>query len=241
MLPHLAPIEISQFLKPGDLLPKQPDGEASTILAADSDKCVVVISGPPAVGKTTVLAALESSTKYPTTYARRFTTRTRRIGESDSEYDFVPDFGLDRLRSDEIFYAERYPLNGEIYGLRRSEVRVALSGTRRFVGAVGTPYLAALLPRATFIYLIPPSIRELERRARTSHRSDISDLTAFAINEMKAVREFFAWARVSNFRAELVVNEANEIEGTCDAVCAACGSVKGTRHSRISLLDDLIL
>lgn len=128
---------------------------------------MVVVSGPTAVGKGTVVAALQRA--HPEiVVSRSATTRPPRPGERDGvEYDFVDDDEFDRLVASGGLLEWAVVHNSHRYGTPRRMVEEAVAEGRTVVLEIdmqGARQVRESYPRAEHIFLAPPSWAELVRR-----------------------------------------------------------------------------
>jgi guanylate kinase len=156
---------------------------------------VFVITGPSGVGKGTLIAELRRSIPE-LALAVSATTRPPRAGERDGvDYYFLsaPEFQA-RVQAGE--FAEHVDYAGCSYGTLRSE----LDGKAAAGGAVvleievqGARVLRGALPRATQIFIAPPSFAELRARLDgrgTDDPEKIERRLEVAQEEMAARSEF---------------------------------------------------
>jgi len=137
-----------------------------------------VFSGPSGVGKDAVLAQLKSIGK-----SMRFvvttTTRTRREVESNGvHYDFVSRDKFEGMIKKQALleWAEVY---GNYYGVPRDQVERALKqgdDVMVKVDVQGAMTIKKVMPQAVLIFLVPPSIEELENRLRKRNTESSADL-----------------------------------------------------------------
>ena len=136
--------------------------------ASPSPPLLVVLSGPSGVGKDAVLSELRKLDR-PWHFAVTATTRPMRPGERDGvDYIFLDMETFDRMRERDEFLecAEVY---GRWYGVPRSQARDALrSGKDVFlkIDVQGAATIRGMAPEALLIFLIPPSLGELQQRLR---------------------------------------------------------------------------
>ncbi|WP_130865468.1 guanylate kinase [Acidipropionibacterium timonense] len=128
---------------------------------------VAVISGPTAVGKGTVVAAL--SRLHPElVVSRSVTTRPPRPGERDGvEYDFVDDPTFDELVAADGLLEWATVHNTHRYGTPRRPVEEAVAAGRTVVLEIdlqGARQVRTSYPQARQVFLAPPSWQELVRR-----------------------------------------------------------------------------
>ena len=146
--------------------------------ASPSPPLLVVVSGPSGVGKDAVLSELRKLDR-PWHFAVTATTRPMRHGESDGvDYIFLePDtFAKMRERDEFLECAEVY---GRWYGVPRSQARDALrAGQDVFlkIDVQGAAAIREMAPEALLIFLIPPSLEELQQRLRGRMTESASEL-----------------------------------------------------------------
>ena len=127
---------------------------------------LIVISGPSGAGKGTIVKALLD--KYPSIhYSVSATTRSPREGEVNGvNYWFIERDEFLRMREqDELLeWAEVY---GNFYGTPRRRVMEALNRGHDIILEIdpqGAMKIKQNFPSAIFVYIVPPSPRELSRR-----------------------------------------------------------------------------
>lgn len=128
---------------------------------------VVVLSGPTAVGKTTVMRRLRA--EHPQLcIAPTVTTRPMRPGEVDgSPYFFVDDATFDRKIDQGEFLEWAVVHQKAKYGTPRAAVDEAVAAGRSVLIEVdlqGARQVRVSMPEALFVFLAPPSWDELVRR-----------------------------------------------------------------------------
>lgn len=139
---------------------------------------LVVLSGPSGVGKDSVLRHLkELGRNWHFTVTA--TTRSQRVFETDGlDYLFLDrdTFHQQVLNGDFLEFAEVY---GNWYGVPRTQVTTALEqGMDVIIKAdvQGAATIKEIAPEAIFIFLVPPSPEELERRLRDRKTETTPDL-----------------------------------------------------------------
>lgn len=127
---------------------------------------IYVVSGPSGCGKSTlihrVLADLED-----VFFAVSHTTRPKRESEVEGrDYYFVSPEAFRRLAAQGRF-VEWAVVHGACYGTSRRELQKARSGDLILdIDVQGAAQVRAKAKKAVFIFVLPPSRRELERRIR---------------------------------------------------------------------------
>ena len=154
-----------------------------------------VIVAPSGAGKTSLVAALlerETNIRLSVSY----TTRAPRAGERHGQdYHFVDRATFERMiaSGDFLEHAEVY---GNYYGTSRRWIEWQLSGDHDVLLEIdwqGAQQVRKLFPHMAGIFILPPSIDELERRltARGKDAPDaIAKRMASARDEISHVLEF---------------------------------------------------
>lgn len=144
-----------------------------------SDGLLLVLSGPSGVGKDAVLTELESV--YPRAVrCVTTTTRGRRDYERDGvDYNFIT-IGEFRERAERGEFLEYAEVHGNLYGTPRKWVDEKLTQGADIVLKIdvqGGLSVKRAMPEAVTVFLVPPSLDELERRLR-SRNSESEDAIA---------------------------------------------------------------
>jgi len=156
---------------------------------------LVVVFGPSGAGKSTLVGLLlerDGMVRQSVSY----TTRDPRPGEENGrEYHFIDiaTFSAMRDRGEFIEWAE---VHGNFYGTSRvwleDQVRAG-SDMLLEIDWQGAQQVRRLFPSAVTIFILPPSIAELERRLRNRGKDSeevIQRRVAAALGEMRHVGEF---------------------------------------------------
>jgi guanylate kinase len=127
-----------------------------------------VVSAPSGTGKTTVCRGLVQRDPG-IEFSISHTTRARRAGEQDGlHYHFVSRPEFERLAGAGAF-VEHAEYAGNLYGTSFASLDAPLERGRDLlleVDVQGALQLRQRRPDARFIFLLPPSLEELERRLR---------------------------------------------------------------------------
>ena len=157
---------------------------------------LIVLSSPSGAGKTTISRmVMESDPEV--TMSVSATTRPIRPGETDDvDYHFVDDAEFERMIAAGDF-VEWAPVFGHRYGTPKNPVKAALRGGRDILFDIdwqGTQQLqAAMGEDLVTIFILPPSMAELERRLRargTDAEDVIQDRMARAASEISHWPEY---------------------------------------------------
>ena len=127
---------------------------------------LVVVSGPSGVGKSTIVAEL--SRRHPQVVPIvTATTRERREGELDKvHYHFLSPEEFQQLR-DRKGLLEQAVVHDHWYGTPVDQVRGILAAGRDAILTIdpqGARSVRALVPDALLIFIMPPSIEDLDQR-----------------------------------------------------------------------------
>jgi guanylate kinase len=128
-----------------------------------------VLSSPSGAGKSTIARMLLKSDDG-VAMSVSATTRPIRAGEVDGrDYHFVDDAGFDSMVAAGEFL-EWAHVFGHRYGTLKSEVLKTIEGGRDVLLDIdwqGTQQLKQVDPDIVRVFILPPSMKELERRLRT--------------------------------------------------------------------------
>jgi guanylate kinase len=132
-----------------------------------------VVSAPSGAGKTTLCR--EARVRVPDlTYSVSYTTRAPRPGEVDGvDFHFVGEDEFRRGRAAGEF-AEWAAVHGNLYGTHARRLEDALATGRDAlldIDTQGAAQLRARYPAAVLVFIVAPSLAELEQRLR-ERRSD---------------------------------------------------------------------
>ncbi len=139
---------------------------------------IFVLSGPPGAGKSSIAARVRADMP-DLAYSVSLTTRQARPGERDGvDYFFVSRQEFERcIAAGEM--AEYEEIFGNLYGTSEKIVRQELEQGRDLfldTDVNGAESLRKRFPTGVFIFLVPPSRAELERRLRGRSTEDEAQL-----------------------------------------------------------------
>jgi guanylate kinase len=136
--------------------------------STDSDFLLLIISSPSGAGKTTLCNRLRG--EFPDLrFSVSHTTRPPRPTEVDGrEYHFIDVETFEQMARGGLF-AEWAQVHGHLYGTSIKEIDVGRAKARGVLFDIdyqGARQIKANLPEAVAVFILPPSLVELERRLR---------------------------------------------------------------------------
>ena len=157
---------------------------------------LIVISGPSGVGKGTVLKEFIEDPALKLSYSISMTTREKRPGEVDGvNYYFVTREEFERAR-DNGELLEWTEFVGNYYGTPLKGVEELREQGRNVILEIeveGCRQIREKCPEALTIYIVPPSMEELERRIRgrkTEPEEIVQQRLEKAAKEMQQIAEY---------------------------------------------------
>lgn len=174
---------------------------------------LIVLTGPSGVGKGTLMRSLLQ--RHPELYySISVTTRPKRPGEIDGkDYYFISRSKFEQMvdRGELLEWAE---FAGNYYGTPREAVLNQIRSAKMVVLEIelkGARQIRASFPSAISIFILPPSLNELERRIRNRAQDSVEAITRrlrCASEEINAAHEFDLQIVNDDFEAALNSIEA---------------------------------
>lgn len=194
---------------------------------------VVVISGPSGVGKSTVCRSYENC-NHNTHFSVSCTTRPRRHDEIDGQaYHFIneKEYNVHLENGDFLEHAE---VHSFLYGTLAKELDevmegndvildIDVQGMRQVKKALASREFFA--PRLVTVFIMPPSMEELERRLR-GRKTETEEAVERRLNNAK--KEIAAWREFDY----VLVNESSM--DTAEHLARIVSSV----HFRTSIITE---
>ncbi|WP_163329217.1 guanylate kinase [Desulfurobacterium thermolithotrophum] len=135
---------------------------------------LIVISAPSGTGKTTLSHKLLET--FPSMeFSISYTTRKPRKGEVNGRDYFFVDKETFKSMIKEGDFLEWAEVYGNLYGTSKSQVMKALEKGKDIlldIDTQGALQVKKNFPEAVLIFILPPSLRELERRLRKRGTDD---------------------------------------------------------------------
>jgi guanylate kinase len=180
---------------------------------------LVVLSGPSGVGKDAVLARMRKL-GHPFHYVVTATTRPKRASEKDGvDYHFLSRKDFQQMINKHQFL-EWANVYGNYYGVPKDEISSALSNGVDAIVRVdiqGAASIKEILPNAVFIFLMPPSVEELEKRLRKRHSESSANLAL----RLERAKEEMKKLQLFDYVITSRQNRLNEVVSQIYAIVAA--------------------
>ncbi|MDD3352896.1 guanylate kinase [Zoogloea sp.] len=154
-----------------------------------------IVTAPSGAGKTTLVAALlerDPQVRLSVSY----TTRAPRPGEVEGQHYHFVDLSTFLSLKDRGVFLEWAEVHGNYYGTSRAWLAEQIgSGTDILleIDWQGAQQVRKVFPKAVGVFILPPSVEELERRLRgrgTDSEDVIARRVLAARGEMRHVAEF---------------------------------------------------
>jgi guanylate kinase len=139
------------------------------VIGAGYRRFVVVISGPSGAGKSSFVKELLSRHSLDLVYSVSATTRARRAHEVEGKDYFYLSREEFRRRVEANEFIEWAEVHGEWYGTLRSQTELALRSGKNVlldIDVQGGRSVRRIYPDGVFIFVLPPSLADLEDRLR---------------------------------------------------------------------------
>ena len=154
-----------------------------------------IITAASGAGKTSLVKALVSDNP-DIKVSISFTTRQPRVGEKDGkDYFFLDEISFKKMMDNNDFL-EMAKCHGSFYGTSKLAVKKAIEDGEDIILEIdyqGAFSVKKLFPESISIFIVPPSIKDLENRLHTrgqDSKEDISLRVAAARNEMSHLEKF---------------------------------------------------
>jgi guanylate kinase len=156
---------------------------------------LIVVSAPSGAGKTSLCHEIRKVVAN-LGYSISHTTRSPRVGEVDGhDFHFVPEAEF-RLMIDRGEFAEWARVHANLYGTAARSLEAALERGEDImldIDTQGARKLRIRYPHGVFVFVVAPSMKDLERRLRERQSDapqEIARRMARAVDEIAAWREY---------------------------------------------------
>ena len=189
----------------------------------ENEKYLFVVSGAAGTGKDSVVSALRKAhPEIEKTVSA--TTRAPRPGEREGvDYYYRTKEQFQQLIAEDQVVEYNY-FNGNYYGTLREEINKRLDAGKLVVMVIdvhGAANIRRMYPGATTVFLLPPSVEELERRLRgrgTETEESIRERLEIARNEL---------AQQDKFTLKLVNDQVDTCaDALYQAICQRIGAAE---------------
>ena len=186
-----------------------------------------VFAAPSGAGKTTLVHAVVTKHQERLRFSISYTTRRPRKNEADGvDYLFVDKDEFMRLRDDGemLEYAKVFD---NYYATSRSQVERHLAEGHDVILEIdwqGARQVRASMPECITIFILPPSVEELERRLR-DRRTDAPEVIERRLRD--AVSDMSHW---DEFDYVIINDDLNQAIGDLEAVLAGEGGPHATSN-----------
>jgi guanylate kinase len=196
---------------------------------SDNKGRLFVFAAPSGAGKTTLVHAVV--TKHPELrFSISYTTRKPRRNEADGvDYLFVDKDEFMRLRDEGemLEYAEVFD---NYYATSRSQVEKHLADNRNVILEIdwqGAQQVRESMPDCVTVFILPPSVEELERRLR-DRRTDAPDVIERRLRD--ALSDMSHW---DEFDYVIINDDLNRAVEDLEAVLAGSGETSSTQNAAL--------
>lgn len=188
-----------------------------------------VIAAPSGAGKTTLVHAL--TTRHPELrFSISYTTRRKRRNEADGvDYLFVDKDEFERLRQQGELL-ESATVFDNLYATSRRQVERHLADGHPVILEIdwqGAAQVRKAMPDCVTIFILPPSLAELERRLR-NRRTDSEAVIERRLRD--AVSDIGHW---QEFDYVVINDNLDRALADLEAVVAGNGAAQATANSRV--------
>jgi guanylate kinase len=196
---------------------------------SDRQASLFVIAAPSGAGKTTLVSALV--TKHPELrFSISYTTRPQRRNEADGvDYLFVDRDAFAHLRERGALL-ESATVFDNLYGTSREQVQQHLQNSHSVILEIdwqGARQVRDSMPECITIFILPPSLDELERRLR-DRRTDSEAVIERRLRD--AVSDMCHW---DEFDFVVINDVLDEAIAALETVLAGHGEAMATSNAAL--------
>jgi guanylate kinase len=203
----------------------------------DTESRLIVIAAPSGAGKTTLVKAL--TTRNPELrFSISYTTRPKRRNEAHGvDYLFVGRDEFDRLRTEGALLESANVFDND-YGTSREQVEKYLAAGHHVILEIdwqGARQVRKSMPECITIFILPPSVEELERRLR-DRRTDAPEVIERRLRD--ALSDMAHW---DEFDYVIINDDLNQAVAKLEDVLAGQGDESSTTNPELRRAVDRII
>ncbi|MCL2389106.1 MAG: guanylate kinase [Elusimicrobia bacterium] len=150
---------------------------------------IIVVSAPSGAGKTTICDAVIKTQKN-VVVSISVTTRAPRAGEKNGRDYIFTDVPKFKKMIKQNKFVEWAQVHGHYYGTLKETLTQAVGKGKDIlldIDVVGGINIKKLFKNACLIFIMPPSIKELEKRLKARAKDDISVIKQRLINAKREI------------------------------------------------------
>jgi guanylate kinase len=186
-----------------------------------------VIAAPSGAGKTTLVHATVMNSP-DLRFSISYTTRPQRSNEVDGrDYHFIDMAEFEKLRAEDDLL-ESATVFDNLYGTSRRQVEEILSDGHNVLLEIdwqGARQVRESMPDCVTIFVMPPSLAELERRLR-DRRTDSDEVIERRLRD--AVSDMGRW---HEFDYVIINDDLDQAVATLEAVLGGGGAASATENA----------
>lgn len=176
---------------------------------------LIVISAPSGTGKTSVIKEILKQFSDKLTFSISATTRKKRSNETNGvEYYFLTEEEFKKKIENNEFI-EWEEIYGDYYGTLKSEIQRAFQEGKHIffeLDVKGSLKLKKLFPEAILIFIVPPSIEELEKRLKKRNTETLESLQKrIERSKMELEKAKYFDYKVENYDLNQAIEETRKI------------------------------
>ncbi|MGH7801148.1 MAG: guanylate kinase [Thermodesulfobacteriota bacterium] len=177
---------------------------------------LLIIDGPSAVGKSTIVKALKAQTRIHFDIVKRVTTRPNRETEDDCDiYEFITHDEFNRMVDEDAFIEYKCYKFGMCYGLPKKEVQKKLEGRNNLIAMInlGNIHKVKSVVQNCYGIFINAPLETIKHRleSRGTHtKAQIEERLGNASKSLKYFPNYDLVVLNENLQVEEVVDEIIE-------------------------------
>jgi guanylate kinase len=196
---------------------------------AEKTTRLFVIAAPSGAGKTTLVHATVMNSP-DLRFSISYTTRPQRSNEVDGrDYHFIDTAEFEKLRAEDGLL-ESATVFDNFYGTSREQVEEILSDGHNVLLEIdwqGARQVRESMPDCITIFVLPPSLAELERRLR-DRRTDSDEVIERRLRD--AVSDMGRWGE---FDYVIINDDLDQAVAKLEAVLGGDGAASATKNTEL--------